>query len=57
MRHENVRDRSRKNQQEPNFFTNETVEVSWMYADEVLQRCKTKDLNLAPPQWCMLKEI
>lgn len=41
----------------PNFFSNETVEVSWMYADEVLQRYKTKNLFLAPPQWYMLKEI
>lgn len=57
MGHANVRDRSQKISNNPNFFSNETVEVSWMYVDEIVQRFKTKDLYLAPPQWYMLKEI
>lgn len=41
----------------PKFYSYETVEVNWMFVDEVLERCKRKDLYLAPPQWYMLKEI
>lgn len=41
----------------PKFYSDETVEVNWMFVDDILERCKRKELYLAPPQWYMLKEI